>query len=653
MSEANQAKQGMALLKDWQQQKLIRALDVALADFCLQLEPDEPDMAVLAALVSRQLQEGHVCVELKGVERQLRGLTPANNKDCSPVAWWAAHSPADWQQQIERARLVTGEPQRRKAPLVLQDGRLYLYRMWQHEHRVADALERYLQKGDMPLPDNFADKLQQLFPPLANGATNWQKVACALAASGQFTLITGGPGTGKTTTVVRLLALLQQQALEQDNQALHVRLAAPTGKAAARLTESIGRQIAGLPVAQEVRDSIPAEVATLHRLLGSLPDTRRFRHHAGNPLLLDVLVVDEASMIDVEMMDNLLQAMPTGARLILLGDKDQLASVEAGAVLGELCLHAARGRYAGQTLARLEQLCAERIDMDGLQTGDAQQDRLEQRTAMLRHSHRFDGASGIGRLATAVNAMDVAAVGALLREGSHDLEYAANATTADIQQLASKGYEPFLQVLAECPRLPAEEPLCQQWASRLLNAFDRFRLLCALRQGNHGVEGLNRQIETGLKIRHATVEAGNPWYPGRPVMVTHNDYGLGLMNGDIGIAVWVRDETGGSLLRVAFPRNDGSGGVRFVLPSRLTAVETVFAMTVHKSQGSEFEHCALLLPKVFSPVLTKELLYTAITRARERFSLLEAGQGTLSWAIRTEVNRNSGLRSMLGYQGRE
>lgn len=633
--------EGPAVLQAWLQERLIRPLDYALADFCLQLAANEAPVAMLAALLSRQLQDGHVCLRLDVLQHELATLGVAGSTGQGPVQWWSRRTLSEWLQVLRNSPLVTTQPQIQPAPLVLISQRLYLYRMWQHEARVALRVTRSLQHNTVP-DDGFAARLEQLFP--AQGAGNdWQKIACAMAASGRFTLITGGPGTGKTTTVVRLLALLQQQALQQQST-LHIRLAAPTGKAAARLTESIGGQIAALPVSEEVRAHIPDQVSTLHRLLGSLPDTRRFRHHAGNPLLLDVLVVDEASMIDLEMMDNLLQALPAHARLILLGDKDQLASVEAGSVLGELCLHAAAGHYAPETLARLEQLGSGVIDMHGLQIGDARQYPLEQRTVMLRHSRRFAGDSGIGRLAAAVNAMDAGGALGLLRQQLPDVTW-AKAGRGVLQELVRNGFQPYVKLLHQHSAASASGEAFSAWAGDLLQAFERFRVLCALREGDWGVTGLNQLVEQSL-AGDLQVSQDSPWYAGRPVMVTRNDYGLGLMNGDIGIAVQVPEE-GGPVLRVVFPRNDGSNAVRFVLPSRLTAVETVFAMTVHKSQGSEFDHCALVLPDSFSPVLTKELLYTGITRARKHLTLLAAAEPVLQQAIGRQVERHSGLREAI------
>jgi exodeoxyribonuclease V alpha subunit len=408
-----------------------------------------------------------------------------------------------------------------------------------------------------------------------------------------------------------------------------------------------------------VRERIPCEVTTVHRLLGSRPGTRHFRHHAGNRLPLDVLVVDEASMIDLEMMANLLDALPPHARLVLLGDKDQLASVEAGAVLGDLCRDAEEGWYSPQTLAWLESVSGE-----DLMASDLKQDLdgthpLAQQVVMLRHSRRFGEGSGIGQLARRVNGQQPEQARELLREGQYsDLsalalkgehDAALERLLLDGQASGPQGYRHYLSVLRQrrpAASRPLEEDCWADWAREVLSAFDEFQLLCAVRKGPWGVEGLNQRITAAL-LKARLIDNDQLWYEGRPVLMTRNDYGLGLMNGDIGIALKLpeRDgpDAGKQVLRVAFPRNDGRGGVRFVLPSRLNDVETVFAMTVHKSQGSEFTHTALILPDALNPVLTKELVYTAITRAKQWFSLIEPRAGIFEEAVRRKVKRLSGL----------
>jgi exodeoxyribonuclease V alpha subunit len=656
----------------WVRRGWLRALDRAFAAFLLEQEPAaSPLLLVAAALASHQLGQGHVCLDLAATLEEpdfALSLPPEGElagEARLPSQLLADLEVAHWQQALIGSALVehripgaASDPAQAARPLLLAGGRLYLRRYWNYEQSVARILRQRLAQP-LEVPADLPARLDALFPRDDAARLDWQKLACALAARGSFSLITGGPGTGKTTTVVRLLALLQAPAVAA-GQALRIRLAAPTGKAAARLTESIGAQVAGLTVSSEVREAIPTEVVTLHRLLGSRPDTRHFRHHAGHPLALDVLVVDEASMIDLEMMARLLEALPAHGRLILLGDKDQLASVEAGAVLGDLCRDAEAGFYDPATRTWLEQLAGQPLDEPGLLPGSAGSRPLAQQTVMLRHSRRFGADSGIGRLARLVNQQQGGEARALLAASSNDLFNLRLRGEQDrhLARLLSDGrdtapgYRHYLTVLQEGRPLdmtPLDAPDWQDWAKKVLAAFDGFRLLCALRKGDWGVAGLNLRVEAELQ-RQGLIDASHEWYEGRPVLITRNDYGLGLMNGDIGIALLLPGDHG-PLLRVAFPRNDGSGKVRFVLPSRLTAVETVFAMTVHKSQGSEFTHTALVLPDTLNPVLTKELLYTAITRARDYFTLVEPRGGVFEAAVARKVKRLSGLMLELQGQG--
>ncbi len=484
--------------------------------------------------------------------------------------------------------------------------------------------------------------------------------------------------------MVRLLALLQGLALEQEQPALRIHLAAPTGKAAARLNASIAGRVASLqldhlPNGEAVRAATP-EVTTLHRLLGAIPDSRRFRHHAGNPLSADLVVVDEASMVDVEMMAYLLAALRPDARLILLGDKDQLASVEAGAVLGDLCQRASLLRYTRATRDWIGRVTGRTLS-DGAEDSDCA--ALDQAVAMLRKSYRFRAEGGIGALAALVNAdrTDELAGGSRLSDvlalfeqhggapeaaegefrdasmGRIQAMRLRSAGDAALANLVREGYGTYLsRMRARYPGDAADQDAIDAWGREVVEAQGHFQLLTALRQGPWGVEGLNRQIIDILAAADLLLTAGDAiygaagrqWFAGRPVLVTRNDYHLNLMNGDIGItlAVPVRQDDGGfrRVLRVAFPASDGTDGIRWILPSRLQAVETVFAMTVHKSQGSEFTHTALILPDKPNPVLTRELIYTGITRSKEIFTLIYSNQQVLGHALEHQVQRVSGIR---------
>ena len=657
----------LALLERWAEHGWLRALDVAFASFLAREEPAAPPLLILAAaLASHQLGRGHACLDLAHTlaDPGFALSLPPEGADNSaeplplPAVVLDGVNLAGWQQALQHPPLVSDGAG--DTPLVRVGNRLYLRRYWQYEQSVRAGIDARLAAPPALPEAALRGVLGVLFPPAGQGPKpDWQKLACALAARSAFAIVTGGPGTGKTTTVVRLLAVLQALAITgSDARPLRIRLAAPTGKAAARLNESIAGAVAkldlaGLPDGEAVRAAIPVEVTTLHRLLGSRPDTRHFRHHAGNPLPVDVLVVDEASMVDLEMMAAVLAALPPGARLVLLGDKDQLASVEAGAVLGELCRRAQQGHYSADSVAWLagvtgEQVGAELIDPAGRP--------IDQAVAMLRHSYRFGGDSGIGQLAAAVNAGSVDGVRRALAHGHADLTRLALADVGEgaLRRLvidgipggkeSPQGYRHYLDVVRkQRPPAGTDQAGLDAWAARVLAAHGQFQLLCALRRGPWGVEGLNRRI-AGWLHEAGLIGAAEGWYAGRPVLVTRNDYGLGLMNGDIGITLALPGPDGDGPLRVAFPAGDGSGGIKWVQPSRLQAIETVYALTVHKSQGSEFTHTAMALPERLNPILTRELVYTGITRARRWFSLVEAGSAAvLEQAVGRRVLRVSGL----------
>ncbi|WAM54611.1 exodeoxyribonuclease V subunit alpha [Vreelandella venusta] len=710
----------LTLCERWVARGWLRDLDRALVRFLATEAADAPALLLLAAaLASHQLGRGHVCLDLNATLNapDFALSLPPEGDDLSdppplPSDVLATLTLSEWQAALHHPLLTSEGPG--NTPLVVvtthsgagdkSHTRLYLRRYWQYEQTLHQQIAtRLAATGDDSPFDLLPQALNVLFKP--SDGLDWQKTACALAARSRFGIITGGPGTGKTTTVVRLLALLQTlQLAHSPSQPLRIRLAAPTGKAAARLNESIAGQVSSLPLAEleklltnglisenQASDqpliAIPTEVTTLHRLLGARPDTRHFRYSVANPLTLDVLVIDEASMVDIEMMAAVLSALPANAQCVLLGDKDQLASVEAGSVLGDLCRRAEAAHYTPATAQWLESAIGQPLPPEYL---DADGQPLDQAITMLRVSHRFNEHSGIGQLAQAINQPSHAqtdrekqqAVDAVLRHGYPDLHHLTLAEDTALDKLvihgsADKfvnggegrtnhkhepiapptGYRHYLKVLnAQRPRGESFEDnpaAYNAWASEVLSAYSHFQLLCALRKGSWGVEGLNLHIAKTLRSEKLlygsdyTLEKG--WYEGRPVLVTQNDYSLKLMNGDIGITLAVPDPRNPQqkLLRVAFPSSSATSDVdnpiRWVLPSRLHAVETVFAMTVHKSQGSEFLHTALLLPPTINPILTRELVYTGITRARDWLTLVEAKRGVLNEAVTREVMRVSGM----------
>ncbi|ENG2948248.1 exodeoxyribonuclease V subunit alpha [Enterobacter cloacae] len=597
------------LLLEAVEQRLLRHLDV---QFAIMVAGEQPAVMLAAAILSNDAGEGHVCLPLSRLT--IDEKMPSALQSCFALLGESV----DWQSVLLSSPAVSRADT--QTPMILIGDRLYLNRLWRNELTVA----RFFSETNAPLPCEEA-RLRQTLDALftSDEATDWQKVAAAVALTRRISVISGGPGTGKTTTVAKLLAALIQLSGEQK---CRIRLAAPTGKAAARLTESLGGALQKLPLTQEQLALFPSEASTLHRLLGAQPGSQRLRYHAGNPLHLDVLVVDEASMIDLTMMSRLIDALPPHARVIFLGDRDQLASVEAGAVLGDICTYASLG-YTAERAEELARLTGCSLAAESQSLAAALRDSL----CLLQKSYRFGSDSGIGQLAAAVNRGDRHTTSAVFDGSFSDIEKKSLQTGEEYQAMlddALLGYQHFLTSVQQ-----------QHTPAQVIAAFGEYQLLCALREGPFGVSGLNDRLEQLLaQKRKITRTPHSRWYEGRPVMISRNDSALGLFNGDIGIAL-----DRGQGLRVWFLMPDGS--VKSVQPSRLPEHETAWAMTVHKSQGSEFNHAALILPTQLSPVITRELIYTAITRARQRLSLY-TDERVLVQAIATRTERRSGLSAI-------
>ena len=585
-----------------------------------------------SAALSLAVSEGHVCL-------LLASLAAGARDDDAPIRL----DVAGWRAALLASGIV-GTPEAPGAlPLILDaDDRLYLHRYFDYERRLARRLVQARHAGAeaaRALGAGSADlraRLAELFAANAarlDGAADWQQLAAALALRGRLTVISGGPGTGKTTTVVNLLACLV--ALAPD---CRIALAAPTGKAAARMTDAIRQRAEHLPPA--LRDRMPATSSTVHRLLGVTP--AGFTHDAGNPLAIDALVVDEASMLDLALATHLLEAVPPTARIILLGDKDQLAAVESGAVFAELSVDPTLTADCVRDLAALTGTPASAIVPPAAATPSALQDCA----VWFTRTYRFAADSGIGKLAGYVNTGQARAAADWLRAGTDaDVTWLSDAVQASPEAalLAMEaGYAAYRQAVAAD---------AMQVAS-ITEAFGAFRVLCALRDGPRGVKALNaamaRRFRGALQLPGLDDGTGaSPWFTGRPVLVLNNDYVLRLFNGDVGIALPGAD---GELL-VHFPDAAAPGGFRAIAPVRLPRHETAFAMTVHKSQGSEFDGVLVMLPEQRSRVLTRELLYTAITRARRRVTLVADGP-VLEQAIAAATLRHSGLLSRLDEEDR-
>ncbi len=565
----------------------LASIDVALAERLSRIAGEDDDDVMLAvALASHAVRSGHVCLDLD--EQASTFLRDEHEEWIVDIALPSAEA---WAAALRKSALVGGSEE--NTPLMLDEGgRLYLRRYASYERRLADVIRaRVVDVHDVD-EDLLAQGLARLFP---SAGADPQKRAVEQALRRGIFVIAGGPGTGKTTVVVKLLALLQEQALAKNGSALTVRLLAPTGKAAQRLGEAVEAGLVAIDVSAAVRGSVPTSASTIHRALGFRPRTpTRFRHGPSNPLPDDVVIVDEASMVDLGLMTKLLEAVRPGARVVLLGDKDQLASVEAGAVLGDLYV-------ASQSISALGEC-----------------------VALLEHSYRYDADRGIGALARAIQAAD--ADGAMAAFGTSEVRLCP-----PDEKLLPKGalWQEILAGFRPC--LEASDP------HQRLSALADFRVLCAHRRGPTGVEQLNplivhRLAESGL------IEPRGAHFDGRPILIRENDARQGLFNGDVGIIC--RDE---GRLWAYFPSPEASGVRRFACPL-LPAHETAFAMTVHKSQGSEFRAVAVVMPSRVSPVVTRELIYTAISRARERV-VVYAEEAIVRAAIARQVRRNSGLEA--------
>lgn len=624
-------------------------LDRRFADFICRLAGTESPrlLRLLSSLVSSAVSNGHVCLHLAAIAGKRVVVDGA--EELLP--------PLEQLRQALAATGVAGEPGA-FMPLVIDSvGRLYLHRYWQYERDLAEAVTARADASCAVDERLLEDGLARLFPPRGGDGVDWQKVAAVAALRKRFCVISGGPGTGKTSTVVKIIALLAEQEGESP---LRIALAAPTGKAAARLRESVYALKETLACSDSVRALIPEGVSTLHRLLGARGTSVRFRHSAENLLPWDAVIVDEASMVALPLMAKLTAALRPRARLILLGDRDQLASVEAGAVLGDICGRGRSERFSSSfadLLARVagEQLPpdlieGERLPRSRLPTPRSPVPRHESRDTVhepifpgpqspvpgpsltdslviLKRNYRFGADSVIGAAARETNAGEGGQALGLLRERGwwSDVPPAGQLKGA-LEGRVVAGFEAYLR---------AESP------EEALRRFDDFRVLCALRQGPWGVVAVNTLIEEIL-AGHSLIERSDRWYRGRPVMVTVNDAAQRLFNGDVGIVI--ADSGADGSPRVCFPRPEG--GVRTVSPLRLPPHETVFAMTVHKSQGSEFDRVLLLLPPHETAPLTRELIYTGLTRARREAELWGDASVFLQ-AVSRRTERDSGLEDLL------
>jgi exodeoxyribonuclease V alpha subunit len=606
----------MSTLDRWLREGWIRPIDHALGATLLRLRPQTSEpVALAAALASHAVAFGHSTLPLDRVPELFAEIAPERAHPPLPSAgaWREALLSSDYFGPTDDARGA--------APLVFADGAIALRRYHDYEVRLARALRALVGPID-PAPDPkwLRERLSVLFPGVADGTPDRQALATAVAQFQRVLLLTGGPGTGKTTTVARILALRIETALRR-GASLRVALAAPTGKAAARLSEALRENYAQLHadgrIDATLRDALPTAASTLHRLLGGRPESVQFRHDAANPLAADLVIVDEASMVDLPMMCKLIEAVAPGAGLILLGDRDQLPSVETGDVLAALCDAAGEGRALPQPLnAQVAAVTGAAVPVEEDAGGLP---RVE-----LARSYRQSAELEIGELSAAIRDGDSARALAGLREGSYRGVRWHKGRDAALAAFVLEHTLAHYRAVASAPTL-----------ENALAMVRTHRVLTAVREGEAGSRALNLRIALALQPQGLREDA---FFHGRLVMIRENSYRHGLYNGDVGLVWGV-----GEAMRVWF---ETDAGPRAWLPAALPAHESAFALTVHKSQGSEFDDVLLVLPERNVRVSSRELLYTGITRARRALTLW-AGEEVLAEAIARRAQRWSSLAQRL------
>ena len=609
-----------ATIDNLYEHRFLSELDYRFARFLGRLDGTfDVNLLLASSLVSRYRGEGHICIdlaELAGTVIEPQGSEPIV---CPPLETWL---------NALAASPVVGRPGDYR-PLILDGTSLYLYGYWDYETRLADVLKNLAGNTFKAFDElHLKDSFERIFPHgNYDGETDvdWRKVAAFASFRSGLCVISGGPGTGKTFAVARILALLIEQ--NRDGQ-LNIALTAPTGKAATRLQEAIKKAKVGLNCDESVKASIPEDASTIHRLLGSIPNSPSFRFNRDNPLPKDIVIIDEASMVDLALFSRLAQAIRPQSRLILLGDRDQLASVEAGSVLGDICDTGNIHRFSPSFIEDCRRATGEEIcESDPGASAVSMNDCIVQ----LSKNYRFSRTSGIRALSQAVNAGN----------GSLAMDITQNKNIGDIHWKTLPRPDELPRHLRDwiteryTAYLEASDPL------EAFDLFNRSRIFSALREGPYGIHNLNIAVEHILQKR-GLIDRSGRWYSGRPIMITKNDYNLRLFNGDIGITM--TDQNKGGEPTVFFMGPDGS--VRSFPPLRLPDHETVYAMTVHKSQGSEFDEVLLVLPDRDARVLTRELIYTAITRAKEGIQIWGKEDIFLT-AIQRRIRRSSGLRDAL------
>jgi exodeoxyribonuclease V alpha subunit len=602
-------------------------IDRHLAHFMTALLPQkDPVIGLSAALVSRNNREGDVCIDL----RSFGGLTLGSETEVEHTLTCPKLS--KWREHLRKSDLV-GKPGE-YYPLIWDDAdRLYFYRYWEYEKCLIDLI-RARTRGHVEAvdPGKLKRLLDIFFPETGNPGIDWQKLAAAVVVLKRFCVVSGGPGTGKTYAIARILATLIEQ---HEPDRLRIYLTAPTGKAAAKLAESIGKVKKTLTCDPKTLEAIPAVSATIHRMLKSVKGFPYFIYNRENPLPADVVVVDEASMVDLPLMCKLIQALPEDSRLILIGDRHQLASVQAGSVLGDICgdkIDNGFSKAFARTLAPV-------VNYHSRQLTRPREDKtaIEDSMVYFTRGYRFEKESGISVFSRAVNEGAVDDALDILRQGQYpEVCWYPLSSHLDHHNLLSRCIHEHYNRLGN-----ARDP------QEALDELNRFRVLCAVNQGELGVDTINAKAAAVLTAEENNRAAGgfkSEWYHGRPILITANDHNLGLFNGDVGIAMVL--ETANDKTCHVYFRGGLAEALQRFSPSRLPRHQDVYAMTIHKSQGSEFDEVLLVLPGKDNPLITRELLYTGITRAKRNLSIL-ASESVIRNAVSRRIERASGLRDAL------
>ena len=568
-----------------------------------------------AYLVSKKLSEGHICLDLTDLEQEIKNLPLSYKFDNLD------------QSTLKNDRLVA-LAQDEKQPFIYHNDRLYLQRYFNYETIILKKVFDLVKNGSVLTKKRTDEVLQQrgyiqkLFEVKNAGTqTDWQLVATISGVLNNFTIITGGPGTGKTTTVAKLLAILF--AINPD---LKVALAAPTGKAAARMAESLkaSARTESSPIGDAIASKFQSlEPSTLHRLLINIKDTPYFKHNNQNPLNVDVLIVDESSMIDVALFAKLLDAVGSSTRVILLGDKNQLASVEAGSLFGDLCdAQKELNCFTEERATLINSFIDEPTHkISSLNYGNSSTHPLFKHVIELQFSHRFKSEEGIGKFSKAI----------ILNRQSLIKEFLSPKSDAQVTidtQYAKSVFEEFIKGY--------EAYIHESDTKKALKSFNELRILCAIRESENGLYAINRRVEKYLSDKNL-IDTRTEFYNNRPIMVTRNNYALDLLNGEVGI---IRPDKNGTL-KAWFEDKDGE--IKSVSPGLISKVETVFVMTIHKSQGSEFNNVLVILPQQEDiAIITRELLYTAVTRAKKQV-IVQSSETVLLKSAEAQVKRASGI----------